>query len=294
MGDRRVPRAEDRLAPDRRLDLREWGARPARPLFFWPGLNTSAHAQLDEAGPVWAERYGFRVLAAHPPGWGTPPLEPDDYRPSALARRILPTLDELEVERVAYVGYSWGASIGCHLAALAPERLAALVLLDAGYTDFQDQPDFVEKTLEEMTEELRAQDFRFDSWDAFVEAARKRHARWRPPLEARARAGMREVNGEIVPLVAPEVVAAAAHGVAVEPPSATLPALARVQDRILLVTASGTVETEWGRRALERFRVAVPGAEVRRVDSGHDVLADAYDDTISIVGEWLSARVRLY
>lgn len=292
MGDRRVPRAQDRLAPDRRLDLNEWGAPGAPPLFFWPGLNPSAHAQLDEAGPEWAGRYGFRVLAAHPPGWGTPPLEPEEYRPTALARRIVRTLDEVGLDRVGYAGHSWGASIGCHLGALAHERLAALVLLDAGYTDFQDQPGFVEKTLDETTQDLRAQDFRFDSWDACLEAISSRHPRWRPALEARARAGMREADGEIVPVVAADVVAAAAHGVVVEPPSTTLPALAALEDRILLVTASGTVGTEWGRRALDRFRAAVPRAEVFRVESGHDVLADAPDETVAIVGDWLSTRLR--
>ena len=218
-------------------------------------------------------------------------LRPSRPRRAPPGVEVVATLDDLGLARVGYVGYSWGASIGCHVAALAPDRLAALVLLDAGYTDFQDQPRFVEKTVDEMAEELRAQDVRFESWDAFLAATRQRHPRWRPALEARARAGMHEENRGIVPVVAPEVVAAAAHGVVAERPSATLSALAGLEDRILLVTASGTVGTEWGRRALERFRAALPRAEVRRIESGHDVLADAPDETISIVGEWLSARL---
>ena len=37
--------------------------------------------------------------------------------------------------RFDYVGWSWGASIGVHVAAGHADRLTALVLLDAGHTD---------------------------------------------------------------------------------------------------------------------------------------------------------------
>ena len=107
---------------------------------FWPGLNPSAPWTLVEAGPAWADRYGLRVLAVSPPGWETPPLPAERYRPRALGRLVCSQLDGLKLGRVAYVGASWGASIGCHLAATAPERLSGLVLLDAGYLDSQDLP----------------------------------------------------------------------------------------------------------------------------------------------------------
>jgi pimeloyl-ACP methyl ester carboxylesterase len=90
------------------------------------------------------------------PGWETPPLEPDEYRPRMLAGLVVALLDVLERERAAFVGFSWGASIGVHLAAAHWERLSALVLLDAGYTDLQDQPGFVEQSREELLEAARA------------------------------------------------------------------------------------------------------------------------------------------
>ena len=272
------------------LVVREWGLDGARPVVFWPGLNMYAHAHLAEAGPVWAEEHRLRVLAPSPPGWETAPLDPERYRPRALARLIVGLLDALELERAAYVGYSWGASIGCHLAALAPARLNVLVLLDAGYTDFQDQPAFEEKTLEELAGELRDELARFD-WAAYVDAQRARYRSWRPALEQRVRAGVREVDGALVPRVAPEVLAAAARGVIVERPSSTLTALGSLDVPILLIAAGDTLENEWARRALERFRAAVPRAEVETLpDSGHDLLADAPQATIRLVGEWLRAR----
>jgi pimeloyl-ACP methyl ester carboxylesterase len=49
-------------------------------------------------------------------------------------------VDALGIERAAFVGHSRGAMIGARLAAAAPGRLSALVLLDAGYGDAAEQP----------------------------------------------------------------------------------------------------------------------------------------------------------
>jgi pimeloyl-ACP methyl ester carboxylesterase len=40
------------------------------------------------------------------------------------------------------VGFSWGASICCNLAAGHPERAASVVLLEGGHIDFRDVRDF--------------------------------------------------------------------------------------------------------------------------------------------------------
>ena len=117
------------------LAVREWPADGA-PLLYWPGLNANGPLELDDVGPVWAGAYGQRVLAISPPGLGeTPALEPEEYRPSQLARLVVRLLDELGLERATFAGFSWGAFVGCRLAALAPERLSALVLLEGGHVD---------------------------------------------------------------------------------------------------------------------------------------------------------------
>jgi pimeloyl-ACP methyl ester carboxylesterase len=218
-------------------------------LVAWPGLNEAAPRQFDSAAPVWAERLDLKVLAVSPPGWETPLLEREEYLPTKLAARVIRMLDELEVERTTYVGFSWGASIGCHFAAIAPQRLRALVLLDAGYTDFQDRPDF------------HAQPF-----DDAVEAVRER---W----------------GEAVP---PEAIVSGGVGVVEEQPSSTLGPLGRLNIPILLVASTETLAEERGRRALERFQTAVPRATVHTLESSHDLLGDAPEATIELVGSWLA------
>jgi pimeloyl-ACP methyl ester carboxylesterase len=248
---------------------------------------------LDETAPALVEATGRRIIAVSPPGWETPPLAPTDYRPTALARLVVDLLDTLELERATYAGFSWGASIGCHLAATSPERLDALVLLDAGYTDFQDRPGFEELDLEAVLARAaeEAQEARWPSWDACFAFFRPRVRAWRPALEERVRAGMREEDGEIVPIVGYEPFAAAAYGVMVEPPSATLEQLGKLKPAILLVVATDTVATEHGRRALERFRSAVPHADVEEIDSGHDLLSDAPEETVAVVGNWIQRSV---
>ena len=294
MGNHELPGGQDGLAPGRpvraSIAYREWGDPAAPALLFWPGLQLPAPVMLNEHGPMLATATGRRVIAISPPGWETPELEPVEYLPSALVRRLLGLFDELNLEPLSFVGFSWGATIGCHLAAHAPERLDALVLLDAGYTDFQDRPGYEELDLEGVTASSReqAREARWTTWEECFAFFRPFVRKWRPAVEERLRGAMREENGVIVPIVRPEVFAAAAYGVMAEPPSKTLEELGRLVLPILLAVASDTIGTNHGWKALERFRRAVPRARVEEVDSGHDLLSDAPEETISIIGRFLA------
>jgi pimeloyl-ACP methyl ester carboxylesterase len=264
------------VAPDRGLIVHGWGRAGDPAVVCWPGLSVHAHAHFDEAGPLLAERYGLNVLAVEPPGWTSPAPAAEEYRPSVLAQRALE-----QVDSGAFVGWSWGGSIGAHVGALGSERLTGLVLLDAGFTDLQDAPDFEQRGFKDVLAGLRAEEFRFDSWESYFDFARGRVRGWRPQLEARARAAMREEDGWIVPRAAPEAFAGAWVGVAAERPSE---ALSRIRCPVLVVAATETLE-RFGEGPLERFRVRVPHAEIVTVESGHDLLADALVQTIDVVGE---------
>jgi len=268
--------------------IREWGLENGKPLVFWHGLNPFGALQANEAGPAWAT-LGFRIIAPAAPGMGESPMLRDleDYRPTRLADLAVELADALDLARFAFVGWSWGASIGVHLAERYPGRVAALVLLDAGHTDAPDMAGWAECTLEERIAGFEEDRVSFPSWDAFLTAAREREIAWRPALEERLRAGMREANGVIVARGDLRVPAAALHWLGVEPPSSTLRALARQELAILLVLA-GRNDTSG---AVERFRAALPRAVVASVDSEHDVLAGASEETIGLVGSWLLAQM---
>ena len=190
----------------------------------------------------------------------------------------------MEIGRFAYVGWSWGASIGVHLGARHRDRLETLVLLDAGHTDI---PGDAEQSFEQILAGISDQQerYRFDSWDTFFAAAQETRPRWRAALQERLRAGMQEVGGAIVARSDRRAAAAAWHGLVQEQPSSTHAALGRSDLPILLVVATqNDTATE-----LNRFRAAVPHAQIRTVDSGHDLLADAPEETIAVVGDSLDA-----
>jgi pimeloyl-ACP methyl ester carboxylesterase len=266
--------------------VREWGEAAARPLVFWHGLTPFGALQLNEAGPAWAAR-GFRVVAPAAPGLGESPAFADleAYRPTRLADLIAALASELGLLQFAYVGWSWGASIGAHLAARHPAALDALVLLDAGHTDAADTAGWEAVSLEERIAVLQAEPVSFPSWDSLLEAARGRATAWRPALEERIRAGMEERDGSVVGRADPRALAAALHFLDLEPPSSTLAALAGLDAPILLVLASRNDTT----RQVERFRAAVPAAETRTIDSEHDLLAHAPAATIELVAAWIDA-----
>jgi pimeloyl-ACP methyl ester carboxylesterase len=271
-----------------RLFVRSWGEPSGRPLLCWHGVGLTSRASLflNEAGPLLVDGYGLRVLALDAPGFGkSPPNERHGYQPRVLVDLIPPLLEELGLTRVAFMGFSWGGDLGCHLAARHPHSLTALVLLDAGYSDRPLDPWL---TYEQRVErnELAWREKCAPSWDAVVIGLRKNHPRWTVAVEEACRAGWREQGGRLVPAVPPWVVAAVEHGMAHAPPSATRPRLAESRLPVLLVTAGDAAEED-----LVQFAADVPQAEIVRAEgTGHDVLTDGGPEVVQVVGKWLKAN----
>lgn len=271
-----------------RLFVRGWGDPRGRPVLYWHGVHIAARASMaiSEAGPILAREHGLRVLAPDAPGFGnSPALEHPGYHPHTLADLVPRLLDALDIERAPFVGFSWGGDVGCHVAARHPERLTALVLLDAGYNDPPFDPS---QPFEEYLAENEAawEENVEPSWDAVFAGARQRFRRWNPAIESSVRAGRVERDNRIVPSGDPLVVAAVQHGIAQALPSTTRANLATSGLPILLVAADEADEPD-----LARFAADVPQAEVRRPGGvGHDVLIDGGPAVIALVADWLAAN----
>lgn len=251
------------LVIDRRviagLEVLGWGAETARPVLYWHGMgHMSAGAlMLNEVGPQWAES-GLRILAPNAPGFGQSP-QADDYSVRAMATRAVAVLDELGVDRVSFVGYSWGGRVGLRL---PPNRVEALVLLDTGYAA---QSDY--GTAEELEASFAVDWPAWDSWDELFKAAREHIAPSTASTE-RLQAAFVERDGRIVPRVEPRMVAAALGAIRTEPDGEWWPNWRETP--ILLLTRAGPDEAD-----LDTFTAALPHVEVRRVPrAGHDVLSD--------------------
>ena len=269
----------------KRLFVRSWGDSDRSPVFYWHGVHIAGRASMaiNEAGPILAAQHGLRVLALDAPGFGrSPALEPEAYHPHALADLVPSLLDALEIDSAPFVGFSWGADIGCHVAARHSDRLTALVLLDGGYADPPFDPS---ETLEEYAGQNQAawEEEIEPSWDALFARVRLRFRRWNEAIESSVRAGRLEQRGRIVPSGDPRVLAAVQRGIAQAFSSTTRPALADSGLPVLLVAGAHAGDADLG-----RFADEVPQAEIYRPGGvGHDVLIDGGPRVIAFVADWL-------
>jgi pimeloyl-ACP methyl ester carboxylesterase len=232
---------------------RSWGSEAAPVLLCWHGAGGSS-ADYAVIAPPLADRLAVRIVAIDAPGHAQSPAPTADaFRPTALAALAAEILDELGVERAAFLGFSWGATVGCWLAALHPERTSALVLVEGGHLDFTDLPGFpTDLTLGDLVKEARA------------EANRR---------------------GAAFGSHTPEVAAAMIHGLCAEPAAATYSRLAAAGTPTLFVGASAGA----GSDAVERLTRLVPQCEVVQLEAtSHDLLLEAPSDVVRAVGDWLA------
>jgi len=266
------------------LAIRRWGEAGAPTVVFLHGLGVIGPNATDEPAERWAA-HGFGVVAPDPPGFGgSPAVTREEYLPSRLAQRLL---DELP-ERFLLVGFSWGGTIGCHLLAQAPERVRALVLVDAGYQSLPSEPQSYEEVLESAREELESS--RFPDQESFLTLMREHYSA--RLSDANLLAAAREENGELVPRVAPEVFAGGFHGYQLEPPPGLFPALRESAVPILLLLA-GRSKGEEHQADVDNFRRALPEAGIIEYpQSGHNVLLDEPDDSIPAIADWLAEHAK--
>jgi len=116
------------------VHLRDEGPRDdPLPIVLIHGTSASLHTW---EGWVKALKRERRVITFDLPGFGltgpfTGEYTPDDYRGDTYARFVLDLLDALKVERVVMGGNSLGGEVAWRTAYAAPQRVAALVLVDA-------------------------------------------------------------------------------------------------------------------------------------------------------------------
>jgi pimeloyl-ACP methyl ester carboxylesterase len=80
---------------------------------------------------------GYRVVAIDLPGFGRSAVAAELDAPW---RDVLETCDEIGVDRFAVVGNSFGGAVALRIAATAPERLTALVLVSAPPLELDPSP----------------------------------------------------------------------------------------------------------------------------------------------------------
>jgi lipase len=109
------------------LNLHEWGDRSAPVIVCLHGVSGHGRRFRKLAEERLADR--FRVLAPDLRGHGFSDREPP-WTIATHAHDVLETLDAIGVRRATWLGHSFGGRLALEVAALAPERVERLVLLD--------------------------------------------------------------------------------------------------------------------------------------------------------------------
>jgi pimeloyl-ACP methyl ester carboxylesterase len=234
--------------------VRRWGDEGGRPLFYWHGGGGGSGETPILTPPLVAAGYTLHALDA--PGYGdSEPLEPHRYAPPGLAELAVELLDILELAPVIWIGYSWGASIGLHTAALFPSSIRALGLLDGGYLVAEDDPDYDPASdYEDEVAELRRRTEEGETWDAPA-----------------------------------EVIGAAMVASRLAPSTPLYPTIAASGIPVLLARATEPSELENLRRvALRRFQTGLPDARVVAVSNAtHGILQDNGPQVMRVLLGWL-------
>jgi 3-oxoadipate enol-lactonase len=108
-----------------RIRIRVGGEGPA--LLFWPSLLMDGSMWLAQAA-YFMTRY--RVVLVDPPGHGDSEPLARSFSLAECAHCVAQILDELKIERVHFIGNSWGGMLGGTFAALYPERIGLAVLMN--------------------------------------------------------------------------------------------------------------------------------------------------------------------
>jgi pimeloyl-ACP methyl ester carboxylesterase len=270
--------------------VHQWGKEDAPAVLFWHALGDHNGLQVAEVAGQLDREHGLRTIALDAPGFGaTPPLRrPEDYRAPALVPFVDELLDQLGLEQAAFMGVSWGGSVGVYAAARLT-RVRALVLLDAGYRDLSSGAG---QTLEELRTHWRGEEARFRSasWEALFAEGRAFYGRWSPEIETATRAAYREIDGEIVSIMGPDLYATVIWALHQAQPSACWAEVTGAATPLLVLAATEPADEE-RTEALSTFRAAVPGADVRVLAGAHHwLLEERPQEVASLVGDWLAGQ----
>ncbi len=118
------------IAPGSIIHLRDEGPRDGLPIVLLHGSNASLHTW-----EPWRARLnaaGYRVVSFDFPGHGlSSPVPSRDYSAAAYVKVTEAVVDRLALQRFVIGGNSMGGGVAWRYAAAHPDRVAALVLVDA-------------------------------------------------------------------------------------------------------------------------------------------------------------------
>lgn len=135
------------------LEVLDWGGT-GRPLIFLSGLGNTAHIW-DDFAPKFTDKH--HVYAVTRRGFGRSTHATAGYTPERLADDILAVMDQLKLKKPVLIGHSIAGEELSSIGTRYPERVSALIYLDAAYTyAFYDVAGDYESSLADLRQKIDA------------------------------------------------------------------------------------------------------------------------------------------
>lgn len=262
----------------------EWGDRERPTLVLMHGAGGTGLSFVELAERIKSD---FNVVSFDLPGHGKVAAlgEEENYHPRQMAKWIKEKLDLLGLFNIYLGGHSWGAHLALYVAALYPELIKGLVLLDGGYLQQNPKGESDDQLLKNV--EAFYESVRFPSQEAFLESEKADSSRWSKEIEAAALAQVTEIDGEIRLIVSPFTTMAIIKGIDAEP---TAKIFTEVQSPVLLLRSTLPNELENRRQeSVKQFMDGLPQAKVQPIlNTGHDIYRDAPEKIANKIIEWIN------
>lgn len=289
------------VAEDVNLEVVEWGGS-GTPVVFLAGLGHTAHV-FDEFAPALAGC--CRVLGITRRGFGASSRPDWGYDIPTLADDIRIVLDTLGIDRVVLAGHSLGGDEMTWLAHRYPDRVVALVYIEAAYDRVSGRADMAAfQAPESHTASPTAQDSAsVEAWRAYYARANgvtmplseiEAMFRWTPDGRYDGSRTPGSVYGEIVESIADpdyvglEMPSLAVYGVDYPITELFLDYPARDSATQVAMRAYHAASLRSAARSREHFRSdMVRGRAVEIVGAGHSLYVTHAEQTLSAIREFL-------
>jgi pimeloyl-ACP methyl ester carboxylesterase len=113
------------------------------PLVLYHGLAMSL-----EVWRIWGfveglkDNYKLILIDARGHGYSDKPYDPEAYRIEPIVTDVVNVLDDLNIEKTHFLGYSMGGQIGWSIGKYAPDRFSSLII--GGMSPYEKEPDVLD------------------------------------------------------------------------------------------------------------------------------------------------------
>ena len=275
---------------DLNMHYLDWGGT-GKPVLALHGMASSCH-WYDLVIPHLKD--SLRIIALDQRAHGKTDQPSTGYDWPTLARDVIAALDQLGIQSTAIIGHSWGGSVALSVAALHPDRVSALALIDGGFSAGPRSP---EMTWEEFKERLSPRDI-YGPRERYLGALRRQFAHcWSDQLEHMVMTMVQvEANGTVQERLKPENHEQLLWAMWSDPSSLKL---SQVRCPTMLVAAERRRQDgndEFLRRRREQVDAAQAALSDSRVvwipDTGHDIGYEKPEELADTLREFLAGTAR--